>query len=238
MFGQIQACFQRGSTGEANQDLIVEIGQMLCFWQSRQVRSKRVYGGINSQLEAFIRTTTARQASGAICELLAANRLSWYHELGGSLYWRHESILDKVKGVARGMLMKMRQREGGSTSFLSGPTAERLTTIAVCSSFCITASGFMGRVPLAAQKGDIIAVLAGGKVPFVLREAGRKGLYSIVGDCCKSTSYYVLPIIAWSISVAVLYLHNMSPDIDGIMDGEAFQPVLNGEKELETFSLV
>lgn len=159
---------------------------MLCFWHSRQVRSKRVYGGINSQLEAFIRTTTARQASGAICELLAANKLRWYHEIGSSLYWRHESILDKVNGVARGMLLKMRQREGRATSFLSGPMAERLTTIAVCSGFCITASGFMGRVPLAAQKGDIIAVLAGGKVPFVLREAGRRGLYSVVGDCCKS----------------------------------------------------
>ena len=55
-----------------------------------------------------------------------------------------------------------------------------------------TSKGYIGLGPIASQKGDIIALLAGAQVPFVLRPDGS-GAFSLVGEA---------------------YVH-------GIMDGEA-----------------
>ena len=57
---------------------------------------------------------------------------------------------------------------------------------------CTTAKGYLAAVPLTTKVGDCIAVLAGGRVPFVLRPTGDH--YRLVGPC---------------------YVH-------GIMEGEAF----------------
>jgi hypothetical protein len=57
---------------------------------------------------------------------------------------------------------------------------------------CTTAKGYLAAVPFTAKVGDCIAVLAGGRVPFVLRPIGDH--YRLVGPC---------------------YVH-------GIMNGEAF----------------
>jgi hypothetical protein len=57
---------------------------------------------------------------------------------------------------------------------------------------CITAKGYLAAVPFVAKVGDCIAVLAGGRLPFVLRPTGDH--YRLVGPC---------------------YVH-------GIMNGEAF----------------
>jgi hypothetical protein len=57
---------------------------------------------------------------------------------------------------------------------------------------CTTAKGYLAAVPFTAKVGDCIAVLAGGRLPFVLRPTGNH--YRLVGPC---------------------YVH-------GIMDGEAF----------------
>jgi hypothetical protein len=57
---------------------------------------------------------------------------------------------------------------------------------------CITTKGYLAAVPFVTKVGDCIAVLAGGRLPFVLRPIGDH--YRLVGHC---------------------YVH-------GIMDGEAF----------------
>jgi hypothetical protein len=57
---------------------------------------------------------------------------------------------------------------------------------------CITAKGYLAAVPYTTEVGDCIALLAGGRLPFVLRSTGDH--YRLVGPC---------------------YVH-------GIMNGEAF----------------
>ena len=48
--------------------------------------------------------------------------------------------------------------------------------------FCITNSGALACVPKATCHGDIICVLFGGEVPYVLRPTGT-GRFSVVGEC-------------------------------------------------------
>jgi len=60
------------------------------------------------------------------------------------------------------------------------------------SPLCVTASGYLAAVPYTTKVGDCIAILAGGRLPFVLRPAGDH--YCLIGPC---------------------YVH-------GIMNGEAF----------------
>lgn len=64
--------------------------------------------------------------------------------------------------------------------------------IYVTSPLCTTASGYIAAVPYTTEVGDYIAILAGGKFPFVLRPIGDH--YCFIGPC---------------------YVH-------GIMNGEAF----------------
>jgi hypothetical protein len=59
---------------------------------------------------------------------------------------------------------------------------------------CVTAGGYMGRVPYGSAVGDVICILLGGNVPFVIRECGE-GCFRLIGEC---------------------YIH-------GIMDGEAMK---------------
>lgn len=58
--------------------------------------------------------------------------------------------------------------------------------------FCATEGRYLGWVPRGVEKGDVVCVLEGGEVPFVMRLA-KDGRYEVLGDC---------------------YIH-------GIMDGEA-----------------
>jgi hypothetical protein len=60
------------------------------------------------------------------------------------------------------------------------------------SPLCVTASGYLAAVPCTIEVGDCIAILAGGRLPFVLRPTGDH--YCLIGPC---------------------YVH-------GIMNGEAF----------------
>jgi hypothetical protein len=50
--------------------------------------------------------------------------------------------------------------------------------------FIITQRGFMGLGPVATESGDIICVVFGGEVPFVLRPV-REGSFYLVGEACK-----------------------------------------------------
>ncbi|KAH8803393.1 hypothetical protein F5884DRAFT_805359 [Xylogone sp. PMI_703] len=48
--------------------------------------------------------------------------------------------------------------------------------------FCITENGNLACVPKTAQPGDVICVLFGGEVPYVLRP-GLNDTYSVIGEC-------------------------------------------------------
>lgn len=66
-----------------------------------------------------------------------------------------------------------------------------------------TRKGYMGRGLHSVQIGDLVVVLLGGKVPFVLRESRTKGKFFLVGEC---------------------YVH-------GIMNGEVMQDGLREQKD-------
>lgn len=75
--------------------------------------------------------------------------------------------------------------------------------------FAGTRMGLTGYVPVRARKGDIICILYGADVPFVIRREGG-GKYSLVGEC---------------------YMH-------GIMNGEAFRMAELKDQAEEVFTLV
>ncbi|KAF5975672.1 heterokaryon incompatibility protein 6, OR allele [Fusarium bulbicola] len=56
------------------------------------------------------------------------------------------------------------------------------TTIARSRRFARTDMGLVGYVPMRARRGDLVVILYGSKVPFVVREKGH-GKYSLVGEC-------------------------------------------------------
>ncbi|KAK8223084.1 heterokaryon incompatibility protein-domain-containing protein [Phyllosticta capitalensis] len=76
--------------------------------------------------------------------------------------------------------------------------------------FAQTASGYVGLVPDAAVQGDVVAVLAGGGVPYMLREVPgeKEGTYRLVGPAY----------------------------VEGIMGGEAMEG--KAEEELRDFVIV
>lgn len=48
--------------------------------------------------------------------------------------------------------------------------------------FCLTQDGYLGWVPLTAKRDDVVCVLEGGKVPFVLRRDGDE-YFEVIGEC-------------------------------------------------------
>lgn len=50
--------------------------------------------------------------------------------------------------------------------------------------FVVTKNGYVGVVPNMTKVGDVVAILKGGRVPFVLRRSGeRDGAFRLVGEC-------------------------------------------------------
>lgn len=75
--------------------------------------------------------------------------------------------------------------------------------------FFVTSSGHIGLGPRSLIEGDVLAVLGGGKLPFVLRLAEERscGIYTMVGPAY----------------------------VDGIMDGEAVRGTWSTEERLKRF---
>ena len=88
-------------------------------------------------------------------------------------------------------------KQGKSGNWESWASMARVATWG--HSFFITTKGYMGLGSQAMKAGDVVVVLAGGEVPFVLRRAGE--LFQLVGEC---------------------YVH-------GIMNGEAVHKVAERE---------
>jgi hypothetical protein len=102
----------------------------------------------------------------------------------------------------------------GPTSIDNMPSAveeeQKINIDRVCKArdFIVTERGFLGLGPMTMKVGDMIVVLLGGNLPFVLRKSSDDSEYSLVGEC---------------------YVH-------GVMDGEAISK--KEEKEFEDFILV
>ncbi|KAF1959328.1 HET-domain-containing protein [Byssothecium circinans] len=77
--------------------------------------------------------------------------------------------------------------------------------------FCITRKGHFCLLPPTASEGDLICVLLGGEVPYILRRIDNQSpdFYTMVGEC---------------------YVH-------GIMDGEAITDILEGKDVCDIFRL-
>ena len=93
-------------------------------------------------------------------------------------------------------------------------SAERFFNIirdtAVCRIWFSTTQGNVGSGPATMQEGDVVAILFGARVPFILRpEPNGNSRYHIVGDCY----------------------------IDGMMDGEATQKRGSSKMRTETFRM-
>lgn len=48
---------------------------------------------------------------------------------------------------------------------------------------CITDSGYFGLIPWYSEEGDLVCCLAGGSVPYVLRQCGRGNDFKLIGEC-------------------------------------------------------
>ena len=53
------------------------------------------------------------------------------------------------------------------------------------SRFFFTEKGYIGRGPLPVQKGDLVCILFGAKMPFILQETLESGVYTMLGEACK-----------------------------------------------------
>jgi hypothetical protein len=83
--------------------------------------------------------------------------------INAALKWTDESMMDIQTG---------------------GPYLKSLPQLPSYFHHFVTKSGYMGRGPKTTNKGDLVCILYGASVPFVLREFEEK--YYLLGECCKS----------------------------------------------------
>jgi hypothetical protein len=63
-----------------------------------------------------------------------------------------------------------------------GPYLHGAQIFSIGRNVCVTARGYMGRVPHGSASGDIICIFEGANVPFVIRECGG-GFFRFIGEC-------------------------------------------------------
>lgn len=156
-------CIASGLTGN--------ISSTWDFW-ARNRPETVPYDGDEGELTALLRTVSADQASNFVCDLFISGI--------AQMLWKEE-IASSFADAAN----KEKARLGEASQDAIKRERERHMLVSTYSLFCVTDSGYMGRVPLATQEGDIIVVFAGGKIPFVLRYDRLKNSHSLIGDCCK-----------------------------------------------------
>ncbi|XTI89273.1 HET-domain-containing protein [Cenococcum geophilum] len=156
---------------------------------------KAPYGNEENQLEAFRGTLVLGDAEQEGQKLFRYDRV--FGDRIFATFIDHLSFLDKdlplgLKSEIDSLLSSMRK-------------LDRVTN--GVPRFFITESGYMGRGPHALRVDDVIVVLLGGEVPFVLRPIGNG--YILIGEC---------------------YVH-------GIMGGELISELNRGERTKQGFGL-
>ncbi|OTA90543.1 hypothetical protein M434DRAFT_77799 [Hypoxylon sp. CO27-5] len=91
----------------------------------------------------------------------------------------------------------------------SGRFHEAFTRVCLHRRFFVTTGNLMGIGPETMEKDDMIVILFGGKVPYVVRELGE-AKYSFIGECY----------------------------VPGLMTGEAVEPLKKNGRKAEFFNLV
>jgi len=131
------------------------------------VRENR-YGDLANQREAFYRTimTVGRAHKQGSRNEDDAQRKFFYIDMG----WDCE---DKFDYMAKQNSRRFDFLEYGRKSATSAATL----------AFLIGEHGYMGLGPRTMKSGDIVCVLLGGKVPFVLRPCQQS--YYLIGETCK-----------------------------------------------------
>jgi hypothetical protein len=118
------------------------------------------YGGLDEQKDAFTETKLmGSQISETITKTLAREVIAY--QAG----WAESE---------------------SQTVYTASESAEDFTELLACAFehiFFISDKAFMGRGPMSMKKGDLVCILYGGRVPFILRPWGEK--YYLMGECCK-----------------------------------------------------
>ena len=141
---------------------------------------RHVYGNKKQQEDAFLQTVVAaRNGDGTkgTCQL-SIPTLNYMYKLG---------LTDESRQNAREV-----DTEGSDTSVSSDIVHLKDYFIPIYRlskhfTFCATANGFMGRVPIGTSVDDIVVIFLGAKVPFVLRKYKEEDRYYLLGECCTST---------------------------------------------------
>lgn len=127
-------------------------------------RRKNIYGNLLKRRKAFQRTLTLGH--------LAIN----LQELGGGEEVDHSPLTEDLPLY-------------GEECDESALTLDHLLNNFKCpgyiSRFGITERGYIGRVPIATRRGDLIVILLDAKVPHVLRRVAGTHHYHMLGEYCK-----------------------------------------------------
>lgn len=88
----------------------------------------------------------------------------------------------------------------------------------------VTDDGRIGRILFPLVAGDVLVVLLGGKVPFVLRPC--KEHYLLLGECCECCD-----------TCDKGHILTRRTDVPGIMHGEMMKELDEGKRQLQDFAL-
>lgn len=105
--------------------------------------------------------------------------------------------------------------------------------------FFTTKKGYFGFAPQICKEGDVVVVLAGGNVPYIIRPLSRaRQLWKIFGFLTQSADF--LRVIRAAIKLCSKTCYTILGDsyVHGIMDGEVFELLDGTERELKEIVLV
>ncbi|KAH8726428.1 heterokaryon incompatibility protein-domain-containing protein [Phaeosphaeriaceae sp. PMI808] len=121
----------------------------------------------------------------------------------------------------------------GSNARVKSEVDTLLRTMCYNRRFVRTATGYIGWVPLSSQAGDLVVILAGGRVPYILRPKPRSKLRDVkhaLADILRHKPRMKSQNTKYTL-VGDAYIH-------GAMDGEAFEGISEGDERFRSFILV
>jgi len=126
--------------------------------------------------------------------------------------WWENRVLDHLRGEFRAPSLEM--PHGSWICSISG----QVSAATFSRRFFVTEKGYFGLAPAATQPGDLVCILLGGKVPYIIRKTVDADAPNNILDTHRTTYKFV----------GDAYLH-------GIMNGEAAQDLEPNDECLEFF---
>lgn len=173
-----------------------ELGRVLGSWkaQARIIEDpNRPYIGSGEFFNAFWRTAIANEAFEAREEIGGEKEVVKAREKDREIAEVVFGLRDFPKDVAKGDFVN--------------PFGRRLSCYSTNRRMAVSRKGYLGLVPFETELDDLVCVLLGGDMPFILRRQGP--YFTLIGEC---------------------YIH-------GIMNGEVLDAAQDGLVQLEEFSL-